>query len=109
MKKEISEALMDFYNQVLAKEFGDIKKVQSEHGEKFIDVLGHFDSVYKRFDRLEDEYHAVTYGLKRIEDQLDGDLAKRKAIEERFVELKRQFAGMQLKLEAIEKEIARPS
>ena len=60
MKKEISEALMDFYNQVLAKEFGDIKKVQSEHGEKFIDVLGHFDSVYKRFDRLEDEYHAVT-------------------------------------------------
>jgi len=108
MKKEISEALMDFYKQVLAPEFVDIKKVQSEHSEKFIDVLGHFDSVYKRFDRLEDEYHAVTHGLKRIEDQLDGDLTKRKEIEERFLELKRQFAGMQSKLEAIEKEIARP-
>lgn len=70
MKKEISEALMDFYKQVLAPEFVDIKKVQSGHSEKFIDVLGHFDSVYKRFDRLEDEYHAVTHGLKRIEDQL---------------------------------------
>jgi predicted nuclease with TOPRIM domain len=108
MKKEISEALMDFYTHVLAKEFVDIKKVQSEHGERFIDVLGHFDSVYKRFDRLEDEYHAVTHGLKRIEDQLDGDLTKRKEIEERFTQLKRQFAGMQLKIEAIEKEIDRP-
>jgi predicted nuclease with TOPRIM domain len=109
MKKEISEALVDFYKQVLAPEFGDIKKVQSEPSEKFIDVLGHFDSVYKRFDRLEDEYHAVTHGLKRIEDQLDGDLTKRKEIGARFLELKRQFVGMQLKLEAIEKEIARPS
>jgi predicted nuclease with TOPRIM domain len=109
MKNEISEALMDFHKQVLAQEFMDIKKVQSEHGERFIDMLGHFDSIYKRFDRLEDEYHAVTHGLKRIEDQLDGDLTKRKEIEERFLELKRQFAGMQSKLEAIEKEIARPS
>lgn len=109
MKNEISEALMDFYKQVLAPEFVDIKKVPSEHGERFIDVLGHFDSVYKRFDRLEDEYHAVTHGLKRIEDQLDGDLTKRKEIEARFTELKRQFSGMRLKLEAIEKEIDRPS
>ncbi|MCG2739084.1 MAG: hypothetical protein L6300_02460 [Syntrophaceae bacterium] len=122
MKKEISEALMDFYKQVLAPEFVDIKKVQSEHSEKFIDVLGHFDSVYKRFDRLEDEYHAVTHGLKRIEDQLDGDLTKRKEIGAdnwgHLRELRinsqgvpnylRQFAGMQSKLEAIEKEIARP-
>lgn len=66
MKKEISETLMDFYKQVLAPEFVDIKKVQSEHGERFIDMLGHFDSVYKRFDRLEDEYHVVTHGLKEL-------------------------------------------
>ena len=65
------------------------RKVQSEHGERFIDMLGHFDSVYKRFDRRGDEYHAVTHGLKRIEDQMDGDLTKRKEIEERFLELKR--------------------
>ena len=108
MKKEISVAFMDFYKQVLAPEFVNIKKVQSEHGERFIDVLGHFDSVYKRFDRLEDEYHDVSHGLKRIEDQLDGDLAKRKEMEARFLELKGQFAVMQLKLEAIEEEISRP-
>lgn len=64
IKKEISEAFMDFYKQVLAPEFVDIKKVQSEHGERFVDVFGHFHSVYKRFDRLEDEYHTISHGLK---------------------------------------------
>ena len=108
MKEEISEALIDFYDKMLAREFSEIKKVQSDQGERFIDVLGHFDSVYKRFDRLEDEYHTITYGLKRIEDQLDGDMKNRKVIETKFWELKQQFEGMQLKLAAIEKEIARP-
>ena len=106
MKEEISEALIGFYEKILAPEFSEIKKVQSDQGERFIDVLGHFDSVYKRFDRLEDEYHAITYGLKRIEDQLDGE-KNRKVIETRFRELKQQFEGMQLRLAAIEKELAR--
>ncbi|MBU2264539.1 hypothetical protein KJ797_04425 [Patescibacteria group bacterium] len=106
MKKEISEALIDFYEKILAPEFSEIKKVQSEQGERFIDVLGHFDSVYKQFDRLEDEYHTITHGLKRIEDQLDGDIKNRKVIETRFRELKQQFEGMQLRLAAIEKELA---
>ena len=108
MKKEISEALMDFYEKILAPEFVEIKKAQSDYSERFIDVLGHFDSVYKRFDRLEDEYQTITYGLKRIEEQLDQDFKNRKDIEARFQTLKRQFKGLQLKLESIEKEIARP-
>jgi len=28
---------------------------------------GHFDEIYRRFDRLEQEYHAVTQALRRIE------------------------------------------
>jgi predicted nuclease with TOPRIM domain len=70
MKKEISEALLDFYEKMLAPEFSGIKKAQSEQEERFVSVLGHFDSVYKRFDRLEDEYYTITHGLKRIEEQV---------------------------------------
>jgi len=107
MEKELTEALMDFYQKILAPEFMEIKKEQIENRGKLADVIGHFDSVYQRFDRLEDEYHTITYGLKRIEDQLEGDERDRETIEKRFQELKRQFEGMQLKLAAIEKEIAK--
>ena len=94
MKKEISEALMDFYEKILAPEFVEIKKAQSDYSERFIDVLGHFDSVYKRFDRLEDEYQTITYGLKRIEDQLDQDYKNRKDIEARFQAPKKMGSGL---------------
>jgi hypothetical protein len=30
-------------------------------------VLGHFDDVYRRFGRLEQEYLAITQALRRIE------------------------------------------
>lgn len=31
------------------------------------EVLGHFDDVYRRFERLEQEYQAITRALRRIE------------------------------------------
>lgn len=31
------------------------------------EVLGHFDDVYRRFGRLEQEYQAITQALRRIE------------------------------------------
>ena len=31
------------------------------------EVLGHFDGVYRRFERLEQEYQAITQALRRIE------------------------------------------
>ena len=31
------------------------------------EVLGHFDDVYRRFERLEQEYQAITQALRRIE------------------------------------------
>jgi len=107
VKKEISEALMDFYQKILVPEFTEIKKDQTENRGKLTDIIGHFDSVYQKFDRLEDEYHAITHGLKRIEEQLEGDVRNREDIEIRFQELKRQFEEMQLKMTMIEQEIAK--
>jgi len=31
------------------------------------EVLGHFDDFYRRFERLEQEYQAITQALRRIE------------------------------------------
>ena len=31
------------------------------------EVLGHFDDVYRQFERLEQEYQAITQALRRIE------------------------------------------
>ncbi|MDP2702809.1 MAG: hypothetical protein Q8P98_12140 [Candidatus Rokubacteria bacterium] len=31
--------------------------------------LGHFDDVYRRFERLEQEYQAISQALRRIEDR----------------------------------------
>lgn len=31
----------------------------------------HFDEIYKRFERLETEYHMLVAGLKRVEERLD--------------------------------------
>ena len=31
------------------------------------EVLGHFDDVYGRFERLEQEYQGITQALRRIE------------------------------------------
>jgi len=33
------------------------------------EVLDHFDDVYRRFERLEPEYQAITQALRRIEDR----------------------------------------
>jgi len=85
MKNEISEALLDFYEEMLAPEFSGFKKALLEQEERFISVLGHFDSVYKRFDRLEDEYYTITHGMKRIEGMLGGDIEDRGDIRNAFM------------------------
>lgn len=33
------------------------------------DMFSHFDTVYKKLDFHKDEYHSITYGMRRIEDE----------------------------------------
>ena len=57
MKRELAEALQDFYQKVLQSEFAALRDKQLEHDNKLLDILWHFDSLYKRLDRLEDDYY----------------------------------------------------
>lgn len=105
MNKELSEVLLDFYQKILAPEFASIQKKQAAHDEKFIDIIGHFDDLYKHLEKLEEEYQMITFGMKRIEDRLKGSQFPREDIESKLKELKMQFLHMQSRLEAIEREI----
>jgi len=105
MNKELSEVLLDFYQKILAPEFVSIQKKQAAHDEKFIYIIGHFDDLYKHLEKLEEEYQMITFGMKRIEDRLQGSQFPREDIESKLKELKVQFSHMQSRLEAIEREI----
>src|SRR5712692_127509 len=59
------------------------------------DMLGHFDAIYHRFERLEQEYHAITQALRRIEAGLANDRGRREILERALAELKQQVSVLQ--------------
>lgn len=73
--------------------------------EKFREVLGHFDEVYRRLERLEQEYYAITQGLRRIEALLSDEVGRREVLERSVEELKRQVAVLQARIYEIEQRI----
>jgi len=70
-------------------------------------MLGHFDEIYRRLDRLEQEYQAITQGLRRIEAGLADELGRRAILERDLAELKRQVAALQTRIEDIEQRLSR--
>jgi chromosome segregation ATPase len=69
------------------------------------EMLGHFDEVYRRLERLEQEYHAITQGLRRIEAGLAGELGRREILERDLGELKRQVAALHSRIRDIEQRL----
>ena len=72
------------------------------------DVLGHFDEVYRRLERLEQEYYAITQGLRRIETLLVDERGKREILEQSLDELKRQALALQTRIDELEQRLRRP-
>src|SRR4030067_2333219 len=96
-KKDISDALNEFYGKVIEPRFDQIEsyiqnkieprfdqiesyiqnqieprfdkidKKLEEHDKRFDDLLGHFDQIYNRLEKLETEYFAITSSLHRVE------------------------------------------
>jgi chromosome segregation ATPase len=105
MKRELAEALQDFYQRLLHPEFAALKDKQLEHDNKFLDILGHFDSLYKRLDRLEDEYFSIVQGIKRIEETLLSGTSGQDILEKRIQEMKEQIKNLQERLSEIERKV----
>ena len=71
------------------------------------DMLGHFDEIYRRFERLEHEYQAITHALRRIEAGLVDEGGRREILERDLGELKQRVAALQTRIEDIEQRLGR--
>ena len=70
--------------------------------EQFREILGHFDELYRRLERLEAEYFAIVQTLRRIETLAGSERAQREAIGQSVEQLRRQIADLQARLDAVE-------
>ena len=71
------------------------------------DMLGHFDEIYRRLERLEQEYQAIVQGLRRIEAGLADESGRREILTHDLAELKQQVATLQSRIEDIEARLSR--
>jgi len=101
------QQLVDF----LGRQFTEIDRRFDEVGGQLADLrrdmLGHFDEIYRRLDRLEQEYQAITQALRRIEAGLADELGRREILERDLAELKHQVAALQSRIEDIEQRLGR--
>ena len=80
--------------------------VEGQVAELRREMLGHFDEIYRRLERLEQEYVAITAALRRIEARLDDEAGRREILERDVAELKRRTALLQSRIEAIEQRLS---
>jgi chromosome segregation ATPase len=71
------------------------------------EMLGHFDEIYRRLERLEQEYHAITQALRRIEAGLAGERGQREILERDLAALKDQVGALHSRIAEIEKRLGR--
>jgi chromosome segregation ATPase len=71
------------------------------------EMLGHFDAMYRQFERLEQEYQAILQALRRIEARLADEGGRREILERDLAELKDRVAALQSRIEDIEQRLGR--
>ena len=86
---------------------GQLGEMGGQLGDLRRDMLGHFDEVYRRLERLEQEYHAITQSLRRIEAGLADEHGRREILERDLAALKQQVAALQSRIEDIEQRFGR--
>jgi chromosome segregation ATPase len=69
------------------------------------EILGHFDEIYRRLERLEQEYQAITQTLRRIEALLADDRARREILERDLATLRENVAVLNARIEDIERRL----
>jgi uncharacterized membrane-anchored protein YhcB (DUF1043 family) len=69
------------------------------------DVLRHFDEVYRRLERLEQEYQAVVQGLRRIEALLADERGRREILERDLATLRENLAVLKARIDDVERRL----
>ncbi len=82
-------------------------RVDGQVAELRREMLGHFDELYRRLERLEQEYQAITQALRRIEAHLTDESGRREILARDLAELKRQMAALQARIQDVEERLGR--
>jgi uncharacterized membrane-anchored protein YhcB (DUF1043 family) len=69
------------------------------------DVLRHFAEVYRRLERLEQEYQAVVQGLRRIEALLADERGRREILERDLATLRENLAVLKARIDDVERRL----
>src|SRR3989442_8197243 len=69
------------------------------------ELLGHFDEIYRRLERLEQEYHAITQALRRIEALLADERVRRDILERDLATLRENVALLNATIAHIERRL----
>jgi chromosome segregation ATPase len=101
------QQLVEFLGQQFTEIDRRFDKVDGQIAELRREMLGHFDELYRRLERLEQEYQAITQGLRRIEARLADESGQREIVARDLAELKQQVTALQSRIEDIEARLAR--
>ena len=69
------------------------------------ELLGHFDEIYRRLERLEQEYQAITQALRRIEGRLVDERTRREMLERDLATLRENIAVLTARIADIEQRL----
>ena len=77
------------------------RRIDALRGE----ILGHFDELYRRLERLEQEYQAIAQTLRRIEALLADERARREILERDLATLRANVDVLNARIEDIERRL----
>src|SRR5262249_38133916 len=69
------------------------------------ELLGHFDEIYRRLERLEQEYQAISQALRRIEGRLVDERTRREVLERDLATLRENIAVLNARIADIEQRL----
>jgi chromosome segregation ATPase len=69
------------------------------------EMLGHFDAIYQRFERLEQEYQAILQALRRIEARLADETGGREILQRDLAEPKHRVLELQSRIDDLEQRL----
>ncbi|HUM17697.1 MAG TPA: hypothetical protein VL086_18540 [Candidatus Nitrosotalea sp.] len=99
------EVLMFELDRRFTRQDERIAAFQAEVDERFREVFGHFDEVYGRLERLEQEYYAMSQQLRRIEVALTDESGRRTILERDLAALKEHVGRLQQRIAEMERRL----
>jgi chromosome segregation ATPase len=103
------EAIDRHFDALRAEMLGRFDELRAEMLGHFdalrAEMLGHFDELYRRLERLEQEYVAITQALRRIEAALPDDRARRERLEQDLASLRENVVVLRARIDDIERRL----